>query len=139
MIFNFPGQGTALVGLIDAFWDSKDILPAAEFRQFSAPVVPLLQFAKAVYTNNETFEASIDVSNYGQEVLKNQGISWFLKDGGKIIEQGHFQSTIGKGHQGHVGHLEVPLQAIGQAKKLTIQLKLEGTSYENHCNIWVYP
>jgi len=98
--------------------------------------VPLLQFAKAVYTNNETFEASIDVSNYGQEVLKNQGISWFLKDGGKIIEQGHFQSTIGKGHQGHVGHLEVPLQAIGQAKKLTIQLKLEGTSYENHWNIW---
>ncbi|WP_426789950.1 sugar-binding domain-containing protein [Sphingobacterium sp. WOUb80] len=138
-LHDFPGQGTALVGLLDAFWDSKNILSAAEFRQFSAPVVPLLQFAKAVYTNDETFEASIDVSNYGQEVLTNQGINWFLKDGGEIVAQGHFQSTIGKGHQGNVGHLEIPLQAIGQAKKLTIQLKLEGTSYENHWNIWVYP
>ena len=56
-LHDFPGQGTALVGLLNAFWESKGILTGEEFREFCAPVVPLLRFPKAVYTNNETFEA----------------------------------------------------------------------------------
>ena len=138
-LHDFPGQGTALVGLLDAFWDSKNILSAAEFRQFSAPVVPLLQFPKAVYSNDETFEAVLDVSNYGQEVLQNQRIGWALRDGAHLVAKGHFDSTIGKGHQGNLGHLEASLREIVQAKKLTLEVQLEGTSYKNHWNIWVYP
>ncbi|WP_333865156.1 sugar-binding domain-containing protein [Sphingobacterium sp.] len=138
-LHDFPGQGTALVGLLDAFWDSKNIISAAEFRQFSAPVVPLLQFPKAVYSNDETFEAILDVSNYGQEALQNQRISWSLRDGTNIVAKGHFDSTIGKGHQGNVGHLEASLREIVRAKKLTLEVQLEGTSYKNHWNIWVYP
>ena len=38
-LHDFPGQGTADIGLLDAFWDSKGILTAEEFRQFCSPVV----------------------------------------------------------------------------------------------------
>ncbi|ULT28627.1 hypothetical protein KUH03_20265 [Sphingobacterium sp. E70] len=43
------------------------------------------------------------------------------------------------GYNGNAGRFEVPLQAIQQAKKLTVHINLKGTSYENHWNIWVYP
>ena len=56
-LHDFPGQGTALVGLLDAFWDSKGLIEASAFRQFCAPVVPLARFAKAVYSGDEMFSA----------------------------------------------------------------------------------
>lgn len=138
-LHDFPGQGTALVGLLDAFWDSKNILSAAEFRQFCAPVVPLLQFSKAVYTNNEVFEGMLDISNYGAAALSDQLIEWSMKDGTKTVAKGHFKTVVGQGYNGNVGRFEVPLQSIQQAKKLTVHINLKGTSYENHWNIWVYP
>ncbi|MHB9079189.1 MAG: glycoside hydrolase family 2 TIM barrel-domain containing protein [Pirellulaceae bacterium] len=33
-LHDYPGTGTALVGLRDAFWDSKDAISPAKFRQF---------------------------------------------------------------------------------------------------------
>ncbi|MBU6411349.1 MAG: glycoside hydrolase, partial [Verrucomicrobia bacterium] len=38
---DFPGQGTALVGVLDPFWDSKDYVTAKEFRRFCNSTVPL--------------------------------------------------------------------------------------------------
>jgi len=138
-LHDFPGQGTALVGLLDAFWDSKNILSAAEFRQFCAPVVPLLQFSKAVYTNDEVFEGILDISNYGAAALSDQLVEWSMKDGTKTVAKGHFQTVVGQGYNGNIGSFEVPLQTIQQAKKLTVHVNLKGTNYENHWNIWVYP
>ncbi|MDR2276202.1 MAG: glycoside hydrolase family 2 [Sphingobacterium sp.] len=138
-LHDFPGQGTALVGLLDAFWDSKNILSAADFRQFCAPVVPLLQFAKAVYTNDEVFEGIMDISNYGAGALEGQLIEWSMKDGERTIAQGHFQTAIAQGHNANVGRFEIPLRAIAQAKKLTVHIHIKGTTYQNHWNIWVYP
>ena len=33
-LHDFPGQGTALVGIIDAFWESKGLITPEEFRKF---------------------------------------------------------------------------------------------------------
>ncbi len=36
-LHDFPGQGTALVGVLDPFWDSKGYVTADEFRRFAGP------------------------------------------------------------------------------------------------------
>jgi hypothetical protein len=33
---DFPGQGTALVGVVDPFWDEKPYISAEEYRRFCA-------------------------------------------------------------------------------------------------------
>ena len=38
---DFPGQGTALVGVLDAFWEEKGYISPEEYRRFCAPTVPL--------------------------------------------------------------------------------------------------
>ncbi|APA00996.1 glycoside hydrolase family 2 [Flavobacterium commune] len=138
-LHDFPGQGTALVGLLDAFWDSKGLISAEEFRAFSAPVVPLMRFAKATYTNNESFTASLDISNYAESNLNNQEIEWSISDGNTVIASGNTKATIAIGYNHKVLDLNESLQKITKASKLTVKVNLKGTSYKNQWNIWVYP
>lgn len=138
-LHDFPGQGTALVGLLDAFWDSKGIIDAADFRKFNAPVVPLIEFEKATYRSSELFKAEIAVSNYSPSQLDNQEIQWFLKDGDKVLNQGHITATVRKGFNGKLGTFDIPFTAVKTPSKLTVEVKIKGTDYSNDWNVWVYP
>ena len=138
-LHDFPGQGTALVGLLDAFWDSKGLISAEEFRQFSAPVVPLLRFPKATYTNNESFTASLDVSNYSDGSLKDQELEWSISDDNSVVDSGSTKASIAIGYNHKILDLNKSLHKITKATKLTIKMNLKGTNYKNQWNIWVYP
>lgn len=138
-LHDFPGQGTALVGLLDAFWDSKGVITAEQFRQFSAPVVPLARFPKAVYTNNEQFVATVDVSNYSNENLNNQPISWSLIDEKAIIASGKTEANMPLGYNSNLAQISTKLDHLTKATKLTLQVNLDGTDYKNSWEIWVYP
>jgi len=139
-LHDFPGQGTALVGLLDAFWDSKGLVDAAKFREFCAPVIPLIRFEKAAYTNIETFMANMEVSNFGKEDLNNKRVFWTIKDGVKVIHSGYSQSVnalVGK--LTSAGKIDIKLNGITRAAKLSVELAIEGTDYRNSWEIWVYP
>ena len=41
-LHDFPGQGTALVGVLDPFWDSKPYVTPAEYKRFCDAIVPLV-------------------------------------------------------------------------------------------------
>lgn len=140
-LHDFPGQGTALVGLLDAFWDSKGLISPEEFRMFCAPVVPLLRFPKATYKNNETFLATMEVVNFSDKVLKNIRPLWTLKDeAGKTIADGEIPATdILIGSDRKTGDINIPLSPITKAGRFTITVSLDKTNYQNKWNIWVYP
>ena len=139
-LHDFPGQGTALVGLLNAFWESKGIIDGKDFREFCSPVVPLLNFPKAIYLNSETFNGEFVVCNYGKSVLHNKNIEWTVSCNGKKISSGKTQvSSLGIGYNGELGTMSVPLANITEASKLEIELGIEGTDYKNRWNIWVYP
>ena len=67
---DFPGQGTALVGVLNSFWEDKGYISGAEYSQFCNAVVPLVRLPKMVYLNNEDLAASIEVAQYGPQILK---------------------------------------------------------------------
>ncbi|MDR2919461.1 MAG: glycoside hydrolase family 2 [Tannerella sp.] len=140
-LHDFPGQGTALVGLLDAFWDSKGLIDASEFRQFCSPVVPLIRFPKAAYLNSETFHATVEIANYGENDLNNQTIIWQLKDSkGQTIKEGainNINSTAGTNQQ--MGEINCPLNDISNADELTLSVSIQNTAYLNSWRIWVYP
>ncbi len=62
---DFPGQGTAMVGLLDSFMESKGLLEAHEWRQFCAARVPLLSFERYTATTADAFVAEATFANYG--------------------------------------------------------------------------
>jgi len=140
-LHDFPGQGTALVGLLDAFWDSKGLITPEEFRMFCAPVVPLLRFPKATYKNNEIFDAGLEIVNFGDKDLKDILPVWNLKDkAGKVVANGEIsRQSIIIGSNQKMGNIKIPLSSITTAGKFTITVSLDKTNYLNKWDIWVYP
>ena len=137
---DFPGQGTALVGILDAFMDSKNVITAEEWRQFCNDVVPLLVFEKYCWTNKETFSALVQIAQYGQADMNNT-LSWKVSDkNGRIVNSGQFEKVkIPQGGLFSMGKIEFPLAEIKTPQKLTISLSLENTQYINTYCVWVYP
>ena len=77
-IQDYPGQGSAFVGILDAFMESKGITTPEEWRQWCSPVVPLLVTDKFCYEENDTMKAKIQIANYGGESLKGKKVEWKL-------------------------------------------------------------
>jgi len=137
---DFPGQGTALVGLLDAFMDSKGVITSQEFSQFCNKVVPLVIMDKYCWTNNEQFSAKIQVANYSDASLKAQPVKCELKNSrGKIIFQNEAIVDILQGGLTNIASLNIDLFKFSRAEKLTLTVLLEGTVYENSYPLWVYP
>jgi hypothetical protein len=137
---DFPGQGTALVGLVNAFWKTKGFLDPKDFKKYCSEVTPLIRFPKPVYTNDEVFEADVELANFYMP-LKNTELTWNIKEeNGVILKSG----TFGKNHFAvdnglQVGKITFNLNEITVAKKLVVEVTINGTSYKNDWNIWVYP
>ena len=68
-IQDYPGQGSAYVGILDAFMDAKGDIDPAEWRQFCSELVPLAEFDKYCWTEDEVFHAHVKVANYAGEDL----------------------------------------------------------------------
>ena len=77
-IQDYPGQGSAFVGILDAFMESKGITTANEWHQWCSSVVPLLLTDRFCYDENEMMNAKVQIANYGGESLKGKKLVWKL-------------------------------------------------------------
>ncbi len=131
---DYPGQGSAYVGILDAFLDTKGMCTAEEWRGFCAPVVPLLIADKFCYTNDEILHADIQIANYGEKSLKGKHVEWTLgeKSGTLTIATDEFGLI-------NAGTLDIALNDYQQATQLKLTLQVEGNTECNTYDIWVYP
>lgn len=138
---DFPGQGTALVGVLNAFYEPKGYIKAEEFRRFCNATVPLARLPKFVFTNNESFEASVELYHFGETPLRQARVTWRIVDGsGKEVTKSTFApKDIPVGNCFTVGTVTFPLQRITKASKFTLEVFVENTSFKNDWEFWVYP
>lgn len=138
---DYSGQGSALVGVIDANFEEKGYISAPEFRRFCGPVVPLARIPKFVYANNETFQAEIEVAQFGENVLKNVETTYLIKDVNGILYGG---GTLGikdlpVGSNIPLGSIKMDLSAIERPIKLNLEVHIKGIDAVNDWDFWVYP
>lgn len=138
---DYSGQGTALVGVLNAFWEEKGYINAWEFRRFCAPTVLLSRMDKFVFTNNETMTANIEVAHFGEKVLKNQPTLWKVKDAyGKVLAEGTLVAKdIIIGNNQSLGKVSFALNGIDKAQKLNLEVAFDCTDISNSWDFWVYP
>jgi len=138
---DYTGQGTALIGLVDAFWDDKGYINAKEFSRFCSETVPLTRMEKFVYTNAETVEADVEIYHFGKAALPNATVEWTLRDEQKkIVAKGSFKPVpIPVGSNFKVGAIKEVLSSVTNASKLKLEVSIAGTKYANDWDIWVYP
>ncbi len=140
-IHDFPGQGTALVGILDAFWDSKGYIEADEHRRYCCETVPLVRMTKRTWTTDEVFTADVEVAHFGPAPIRDAVPIWSIHDaGGHKVAGGRLPKvTIPLGNGIQLGKIEISLADMVAPAKLSVSVSLKGTPYANNWDIWVYP
>ncbi|MEJ6980078.1 sugar-binding domain-containing protein [Pedobacter sp. P351] len=138
---DFPGQGTALVGVLDAFWKEKGYITAKEFSRFCNSTVPLARIPKFVFSNDETFKAGIDIFHSGATPLNHAVVKWLIKDtDGKALSTGSFSpKTFENGNGIPAGDVSLPLNGFAKPTQLKLEVSVENTEFANDWDFWVYP
>jgi hypothetical protein len=137
-LHDFPGQGTALVGVLDAFWDTKGYVDAETYSMFCNETVPLLRFPKMTWLNNEQMRVPIEFAHFGKEPLKDATIIWMLTSPKGLVE-GRIIHDLPLGNAIPVGYIDVPFQYIKEAQPVLVSVEIANTSIKNQWTIWVYP
>jgi hypothetical protein len=140
---DFSGQGTALVGVLDAFWEEKGYVTPAEFRRFSAPTVPLARFDRRVFTADETLVADVEVAHFGATPLANVEASWRLLDeAGKVVASAAFPpAAVAIGTGNALGRVELPLDRLVVPARYQLEVIVptgDGAAL-NDWAVWVFP
>ena len=140
-LHDYPGQGTAHVGLLDSFWDSKGIADPATFREAAAPVVPLVRLPKRVFTAGEKFTAPIEWVNYSGHPISSLAASWELTTTtGQKLAHGTLASlhlTLGANQPG--GTLEIALPLLEKPATALLRVQAPAARAGNSWKIWIVP
>ena len=135
---DFPGQGTALVGMLNAHLRPKPF-PFARperFRAFFRDVLPLALLPRFTYESTETLQARIHLANYGRKTLRGE-TAWALTGEGVDLSGALPDASAPAGELSDLGELCIPLETVAHPSRLTLTLRMGGA--ENTYPVWVYP
>lgn len=136
---DFPGQGTALVGPLNAFMENKGFVTREEFLAFNGDIVPLARFPKFAWLSGETFTARVAVSNYSASNLDTE-LVWSLTDNrGAPVRDGRIRARIPQGAVRDAGSITIPLGFVKQPGRYTLAMRLPGMALPNIWPLWIYP
>ncbi|SCD20884.1 putative Beta-galactosidase [Proteiniphilum saccharofermentans] len=137
-LHDFPGQGTALVGVLDPFWEEKGYISPEEYSRFCNTTVPLARLEKHIFTEGETMTAKIEVAHFGEKPLQSISPKWQLVEDDEIISEGMLdQQDIPIGNAIQLGEVVYSFRNKNESRKLSLKINIE--KFENSWDIWVYP
>lgn len=137
---DYPGQGSAYVGILDAFMESKGLIAPEEWRHFCSEVVPLFCTEKFCWTNDEALTGEVEIANYSESDLNGKQLSWVLTDSKQqVLDKGVLPLQVKQGELAKVGTLKPAIASVRKAEKVTLALSIDGTPYRNDYSLWIYP
>lgn len=134
---DFPGQGTALVGVVDAFWDEKPYISPAQFREFCAPIVPLIRAKTFILSPDETFSAELQLAHYGPTDLDSADITWSLRADGATVRTGTLTSgPLATGNLHDISTISFDIAGLPAPARYELLVEIDGTDYRNRWSLW---
>lgn len=138
---DYLGQGTALIGVLDAFWDPKSYVTGKEFRRFHSGTVPLARLKKRIFTTAETLDANVELYHFGVKALDGAKPYWKITDSdNKVLGSGSWDPRdIPIGKNIPLGRVNAALSELPAPASYKLVVGLDGTEIENDWNFWLYP
>ena len=150
-LHDYLGQGTALIGVVDAFWKPKSYVTAAEFHRFNGDTVPLARLTKRIFTSDETLSADVELYHFGAQPLKGAKPYWHIvrvqpgsaaraRDDESVVASGAFElRDIPIGKNISLGHVAVDLSKLPAPAEYKLVVGVADAGAENDWKFWVYP
>lgn len=155
---DFPGQGTALVGMLNAHLEPKPYRFAdpGAFRRFFTDRLPLVLLPKYTYENTETLCAEVKVANYGKKALKGSLRCVLQEKHTPAFREGFHEEFREELHEGFYETLHSEKEMVCPPGKLTavgkiifslkkayrpmrLDLTVSFGDVSNQYPVWVYP
>ncbi len=145
---DFSGQGTALVGMLDAFMDSKELIDAESWNGFCSDAVILAELESFVVTSGQRLNIPVKLRYMRPERLSGKRIMWKAVWGAVTAAEGSISVPDGFCGLDSIGNIELTVPDCAKPGKLTLELRLDGirpengylpTYTENSYDLWVYP
>lgn len=142
---DFPGQGTALVGMLDSHLEPKpfDFAKPEQFHAFFRDQLVLVGLEKYTYEEDETLRANLQVANYGKNDCAGK-VQWTLStvDSDKkqtVLQTGEMGEVIcPKGTLSGAGVLEIELNKLNIPTPIRCDLTVQIGTATNTYPIWIY-
>ncbi|MGN0793510.1 MAG: beta-galactosidase [Aristaeellaceae bacterium] len=134
---DFTGQGTALVGVLNAFMESKGLISPEEWRQFCASTVVLGLFDRFVLADGEEVRFDVQVSECDPRRVHTAVHCELLEDDMLLAV---CDAPVGQANGRLTAPVAVTLGPVHaeRVRRLTVRLTLEdGTP--NTYPLWVFP
>ena len=140
-LHDYTGQGTALVGVLDPFWQGKGYVTPGQFKEYCSAVVPLARLTRRVFTTADPFEVKCEIANYGPAPLPRATPDWQIVDAaGKVVAGGEWPARdIATGKNLPLGVINADLSRLTAPQAYKLVVRLQGTAIANDWNFWLYP
>ncbi|MDI4649034.1 glycoside hydrolase family 2 TIM barrel-domain containing protein [Cohnella hashimotonis] len=137
---DFSGQGTALVGILDAFMDSKGLVTPEEWRTYCSDAVLLARFEKYNYAAGERFDAHVELACFRQAPLGPISLRWAMTDRDHVLAAGTANTTA-RADEAYIdiADLSFELPDVGAMTKVVLHLEIDRTDIRKTYELWIYP
>ncbi len=134
---DFPGQGTALVGMLNSHLKPKPGAFAApeRFRAFFSDCLPLLRFDRRTFNVSDGLFVPAVMANYGKTAAVGAPL-WSLTGPGVDVGGSLMPVRVEPGSLARLGTVAMPLKGLPAPARYTLALELDG--HRNEYGIWVY-
>ncbi len=138
---DFCGQGTALVGMLNAFMESKGIISPEEWRMFCSDSVLLAQFPSYVWGAGGIFTAHVSLRTYALNLPDPCTAEWLLVDeNGRTLKEGSFPVPSKEKGLLRLGNITYLLpEEIENPTALHLVLSITDTDICNAYDFMLYP
>lgn len=137
---DFPGQGTALVGMLNSHLEPKpySFAEPAGFQAFFRDQLPLALLPRYTWENTEELTVPVKIANYGKTALSGK-VRCVLKaqDDTLIAQEETKEGSFLPGTLTEAGCVKLSLQPVEKASRLTLEVSVDGAV--NRYPVWVYP
>lgn len=135
---DFPGQGTALVGMMNAHLRQKpySFADPERFAAFFRDVLPMALLSRHVFTAGEEASFPVRIANYGKTDLEGP-CAWSLSGVGFALAGKTGPLRVPAGSLSGKEKIRIPLAGPQKPVRLTLTLSFCGN--RNDYPLWVYP
>ncbi|MBE0652862.1 MAG: hypothetical protein IH594_03630 [Bacteroidales bacterium] len=140
-LMDYPGEGVALIGMLDAMGESKGIVSPEIFHQFCSETVPLVRLPSLTFNAGDEFTVPVMVRHHGVKDLVRSEWSWSISNrDGKLVDGGFLcKYDVTTGELTELGSIRTRLPELKQPEELTLQVWMENSDVRNEWQIWIYP
>ena len=136
---DFPGQCVALVGVLNAWMDSKGLVTPKEWRRFCSETVVLAELDSFVVTEKQEIRMPVKLSVCNWDSFEGKEVLCRVTLDHQVIAMEVLPIVKGRERLQEVGMITYTIPSMEKPAMVKVELKVMDTEYQNEYTLWAYP